>query len=74
VGLPEEDVIGKQDGAGFILDLGMFGVGKQVGAGCNRAYVGSQENDVGKQDGGVRKGSRMWPQDCQPCGLVEGNG
>jgi hypothetical protein len=33
-------------------------VGKEVGAGCNRAYGGAEEDVVGKQDGAVRIGSR----------------
>ena len=47
--------------------------GKQ-GAGYNRAYGGSEEDVFGKQDGAVTKGSRRWPQELQPCGLVEENG
>jgi len=36
-------------------------VGKQDGAGFNRAYEGSDEDVVGKQNGAVI-GSRKWPQ------------
>jgi len=76
VGVPQEDVVGKQDGAGCNRDVGMpdeIVVGKQDGAGSIREYGGSEEDVVGKEDGAVI-GSRMWPQECQPCGLVEENG
>jgi len=49
VGVPEEDVVGKQDGAG-----------------CNRAVGVPEEDVVGKQDGAVRIGSRRGPQECRP--------
>ena len=50
------------------------GVRKQDGANCNRADGGSQEDVIGKEDGAVRKSSIRWPQECQPCGLLEDNG
>ena len=61
VGVPEEDVVGKQDGACSNRHVGMPEkemFGKQDSAGCNRAYGGSEEDVVGKQDGAVRIGSR----------------
>jgi len=55
--VPEEDVVGKQNGTC-----------------CNPDGGVPEEDVVGKQDGAVRIGSRMWPQECQLCGLVEENG
>ena len=52
MGVPEEEVDEKQDGAG-----------------CNRAYGGSEEDVLGKQDSALRIG-RRWPQQFQPSGLV----
>ena len=46
---------------------------KQDGTGCNRAYGGSEEDVVGKQDGAL-KIDRRCPQQFQPSGLVEENG
>jgi len=54
-----------------VPEINMFG---KQGAGYNRAYGGSEEDVFGKQDGAVTKGSRRWPQELQPCGLVEENG
>jgi len=53
VGLPEEDFVGKQDGARCDLDVVVPGeemVGKQDGAKCNRAYGATVEDVVGNQD------------------------
>ena len=49
-------------------------VGKQNGTFCNPDGGLPEEDVVGKHDGVVRIGSRMWPQECQLCGLVEENG
>ena len=49
-------------------------VGKQNGTFCNPDGGVPEEDVVGKQDGVVRIGSRMWPQECQLCGLIEENG
>jgi hypothetical protein len=49
-------------------------VGKQNGTCCNPDGGVPEEDVVGKQDGAVKIGSRMWPQECQLCGLVEENG
>ena len=46
---------------------------KQNGAGCNRSYGGTEEDVVQKQDGEVNIGIRRWPQEGQPCGLLEEN-
>ena len=49
-------------------------VGKQNVACCNPNGRVPEKDVVGKQDGAVRIGIRMWPQECQLCGLVEENG
>ena len=49
-------------------------VGKQNGTCCNPDGGVSEEDVVGKQDGAVRIGSRMWLQECELCGLVEEKG
>ena len=56
VRVPEEDVVGKQDGEGCKRDVGVPEevFGKQNGAGYNRAYGWYEEDVVGKQDGEVR--------------------
>jgi len=77
VGVPEEDVVVKQDGAVCNRDVGVPEeevFGKQYGAGCNRVYGGSEEYEVGKQDGAVRIRSRRWPLECKTSGMVEENG
>jgi len=54
VGVPEEDVLGKQYGTVPAEEV----VGKEDGV---------PEGDVvGKQDGAVRLRSRRWAQKCQP--------
>ena len=57
VGVPEEDVVGKQHCACCNRDVGVLEkevVGKQVGEGCNRAYLVSEEDVDRKQDDSVR--------------------
>jgi len=49
-------------------------VGKQNGTCCNPDGGVLEEDVVGKQHGAVMIGSRMWPQECQLCRLVEENG
>ena len=59
-------MVSKQDGAGCnrYVEVPVEVVfRKEDCAGCCRAYVGSEEDVVGKQDGAVRIGSRMWPQE-----------
>ena len=68
VGVSQEDVVRKQDGAGCNRKVSMpeeIVVRKQDGAGSIREYGGSEEDVVRKEDGAVI-GSRMWPQECQP--------
>jgi hypothetical protein len=49
-------------------------LGEEDGAGCYRAYGGSEEDVVGKKEGAVRIRSRKWPQECEPRGLLEEDG
>ena len=75
-GVPEEDVVGKQDGARSNRDVGVPEeevVGKQEGARSTEPTEGLRKTWVEK-NGAVRIGSRRWPQECQPCGLVDENG
>ena len=51
--VPEEEMFGKEDGAG-----------------CTLVYGVSEEDVVGKQYDALRIGSR-WPQQYQPCTLVQ---
>jgi len=75
VGVTEKDVVVKQDCAICNRDVGVPEVvGKQDGAGNNRAYGVSEDEVDGKRDGSVTIGRRRWPQECQPCGLVEDKG
>jgi len=53
-GLPEEEVVGKQDGTGCnwaVWVAEVYVVGKQDGAGCNWAFGVPEEDVVGKHDG-----------------------
>jgi len=77
VGVPEEDVVGKQVRVRCNRDLGMPEeevAGKHDVAGCNQAYGGPEEEQVPKQDGAVRICIRMWPQEYQACEFVDENG
>jgi hypothetical protein len=65
VGVNEEDVVGKQDGADFKRDVEVPEeevFEKQDVAGSNGDYGGSEEGDVRKQEGAVRIHIRWWQQ------------
>ena len=64
VGVPQLDMVGKQNGASYKRDVGVHEeevVGKQDGADFNRPYGGSEEDVVGKQDGTAWISIGRWP-------------